>query len=42
MDTQPLQDRKVAYLMLRFTLGLSILMPAWFACPISPPLLTEW
>lgn len=26
MDTQPLLDRKLAYLMLRFTLGLSILM----------------
>ena len=26
MDTQALLDRKVAYLMLRFTLGLSILM----------------
>jgi thiosulfate dehydrogenase [quinone] large subunit len=26
VDTQPLLDRKLAYLMLRFTLGLSILM----------------
>lgn len=26
MDTQPLLDRKLAYLMLRFTLGVSILM----------------
>lgn len=26
MDTQPMLDRKLAYLMLRFTLGLSILM----------------
>jgi len=26
MDARPLQDRKLAYVMLRFTLGLSILM----------------
>jgi thiosulfate dehydrogenase (quinone) large subunit len=33
MDTQPSLDRKMAYLMLRFTLGLSILMHSLVRLP---------
>ena len=33
MDTQPLLDRKLAYLMLRFTLGLNILMHGFVRMP---------
>ncbi|HEY1470456.1 MAG TPA: DoxX family membrane protein [Candidatus Acidoferrum sp.] len=37
MDTQPLLDRKMAYLTLRFTLGLSILMHGLVRLPHLRP-----